>query len=430
MWFYNFWDIISTITESFSLLVIIDCFCQTPQIQRNINRIIWPAAYAAVVIWLTFFTDLGALKMFIGMSIIVAILKFAYRFTFHESLIIMEVSFVVMSMFPEALVVSLMSFICNGDITNTIGNVLILKWQLYVLTILVRCICLAVVYYLLHNFHYRLQRKDAFVLTIGFLLTFCVSFTSAYNYLNLQLEDTLILDLVTTVLCMYFIVQFLYTKNVSYLREQEQKDKMQIAQLNRQFDYYREKLKDEERVRSVYHDMKNHLLVLQQQIHSPETTTMVENLKSQVVMYENYTHTGNDFLDIILKDKAEKAREKKIDLSVSVNLNGVDFIEPLDISTIFGNGLDNAIEASEKLPEEQRAILVKAGRIQNFFSLMIENNCLPEDESVKNHSTDQDDFFHGFGIPNMKKSAEKYRGQLTTKCENGHFTLKILVPVP
>ena len=130
MWFYNFWDIISTITESFSLLVIIDCFCQTPQIQRNINRIIWPAAYAAVVIWLTFFTDLGALKMFIGMSIIVAILKFAYRFTFHESLIIMEVSFVVMSMFPEALVVSLMSFICNGDITNTIGNVLILKWQL------------------------------------------------------------------------------------------------------------------------------------------------------------------------------------------------------------------------------------------------------------------------------------------------------------
>ncbi len=29
--------------------------------------------------------------------------------------------------------------------------------------------------------------------------------------------------------------------------------------------------------------------------------------------------------------------------------NGVDFIEPLDVSTIFGNGLDNAIEASEKL---------------------------------------------------------------------------------
>ena len=58
--------------------------------------------------------------------------------------------------------------------------------------------------------------------------------------------------------------------------------------------------------------------------------------------------------------------------------NGVDFIEPLDVSTLFGNGLDNAIEASEKLPEEQRAILVKAGKMQNFFSVLIENNCLQD----------------------------------------------------
>lgn len=41
--------------------------------------------------------------------------------------------------------------------------------------------------------------------------------------------------------------------------------------------------------------------------------------------------------------------------------NGVDFIEPLDVSTIFGNGLDNAIEASEKLPEEQRGDTCESG---------------------------------------------------------------------
>ena len=63
--------------------------------------------------------------------------------------------------------------------------------------------------------------------------------------------------------------------------------------------------------------------------------------------------------------------------------NGVDFIEPLDVSTIFGNGLDNAIEASEKLPEEQRAILVKAGKMQNFFSVLIENNCLQDSGNTR-----------------------------------------------
>lgn len=187
-------------------------------------------------------------------------------------------------------------------------------------------------------------------MSVGFLLAFSVSFASAYGYLNLQQEDTLILDLATSVLGVYFIMQFLYTKNVSFLREQEQKDKMQIAQLNRQFDYYQEKLRDEEKVRAIYHDMKNHLLVLEGKLKLPETTAMIEKLQSQIAMYEDYVHTGNDILDIILKEKSELAREKKIALSVTADLIGMEFIEPLDISTIFGNGLDNAIEASEKLP--------------------------------------------------------------------------------
>ena len=227
-----------------------------------------------------------------------------------------------------------------------------------------------------------------------------------------------------------FLLLFLYQKNSTYLRCQKDIAQQEIRELELKYEYYKEKQKDEEKVRSVYHDMKNHLLVLQKQINSPETAEMVEKLQSQVAMYEDYEHTGNDILDIILKEKSETARERNIALSVIVNLNDVDFIEPLDISTIFGNGLDNAIEASEKLPEEQRAILVKAGKMQNFFSVRIENNCLQNSRNTKNRTTKADDFLHGFGISNMRKAVEKYDGQLTIKCENGKFTLKILIPIP
>ena len=253
---------------------------------------------------------------------------------------------------------------------------------------------------------------------------------SVYNVLNLSKIPHILIFFSLTIFILIFLIVFLYSKNTMFLREQEQKDKMQIAQLQQQFAYYQEKLKDEEKVRSVYHDMKNHLLVLQRQINSPETAEMVEKLQSQVAMYGDYEHTGNDILDIILKEKSETAREKHIALSVTADLNGVDFIEPLDVSTIFGNGLDNAIEASEKLPEEQRAILVKAGRVQNFFSVLIENSCLQNREYTKQRTTKNDDFLHGFGISNMRKAAEKYDGQLTIKCENEKFTLKILIPIP
>ena len=171
---YYFLDILSTISESFVVLVITECFCKESRFPKNISRIILSGASAALVICLTFFTDLGALKMFAVLSVTIALIKLCYQISFHESLIITEMSFVIMSILPESAATALMSFIYNGDITNAIGNIIILKWELYVLSILFRCICLAAAYYLLRNFRYCLQRKDALVLTVGFLLAFSV----------------------------------------------------------------------------------------------------------------------------------------------------------------------------------------------------------------------------------------------------------------
>ena len=69
-----------------------------------------------------------------------------------------------------------------------------------------------------------------------------------------------------------------------------------------------------------------------------------------------------------------------------IDIGGVDFIEPLDISTLFGNSIDNAIEASEKLPENQRVIAVKAGRVNDFISILIENNCVEKQAAEESRS--------------------------------------------
>lgn len=111
-----------------------------------------------------------------------------------------------------------------------------------------------------------------------------------------------------------------------------------------------------------------------------------------------------------------------------IDFGGIDFIKPLDISTLFGNGIDNAIEASEKLPQEERIILVKAGRVRDFVSILIENNCI-EEKAEHDRTSKPDDFLHGFGIPNMQKSAEKYGGTCITVRKGGKFALKILLPV-
>jgi len=202
----------------------------------------------------------------------------------------------------------------------------------------------------------------------------------------------------------------------------------QLKTMQMKHEYYKEKQHEEEKVRSIYHDMKNHLLVLENQSDIVETTKMAQVLRKEISDYENYVHTGCDILDIIIKDKSQKAKEKHIDFSVAIDFYYVQFIDSLDISTIFGNGIDNAIEATEKLPEEQRAVIIKARIIHDFVMILIENTCTDQSEN-KFRTSKEDKFMHGFGIGNIQKAVEKYNGECTSSCKDGKYTLKILIPV-
>ena len=430
MWVYQCLDILSTVVEMACLYIISGILLKESRFHTSLCKYILPIIMFMVTWILTWFSGLGAFKMPIIFIVAFTVLQVSYKESIYQTVIAIEIWFICCIFLVEAFVYPVSKFIFNNMLLVVIDGQNILRWEVYVIAIAIRIVSLIIIYEVLKNFKYKIKANDCAVLSTVFMIGFAALMFSVYNVLNLSKIPHILIFFSLTIFILIFLIVFLYSKNTMFLREQEQKDKMQIAQLQQQFAYYQEKLKDEEKVRSVYHDMKNHLLVLQRQINSPETAEMVEKLQSQVAMYEDYEHTGNDILDIILKEKSETAREKHIALSVTADLNGVDFIEPLDVSTIFGNGLDNAIEASEKLPEEQRAILVKAGRVQNFFSVLIENSCLQNREYTKQRTTKSDDFLHGFGISNMRKAAEKYDGQLTIKCENEKFTLKILIPIP
>ncbi len=435
MWVYQCLDILNTIVEMVCLYIISGILLKETRFHTPLCKYI-PQIIMFMFTWiLTWFSELGAFKMPIIFTLAVILLKIGYKESIYQSIIVTEIWFVCCVFFTEVFLYLISKFVYNDTVFVMVDGQNMLRWETYVDGIAVRIISVVVICAVLKNFKYKIKANDCAVLSTVFMIGFTVFMFSVYNVLNLNKIPHMLIIVGMAIFTFTYLVVFLYSKNTLYFREQEQKDKIQIAQLQQQFAYYQEKLKDEEKVRSVYHDMKNHLLVLQRhilqrQINSPETAEMVEKLQSQVAMYEDYVHTGNDILDIILKEKSELAREKSIAFSVSADLNGVDFIEPLDISTIFSNALDNAIEASEKLPEEQRAILVKAGKMQNFFSVLIENNCLQNSENTNIRTTKSDDFLHGFGISNMRKAAEKYGGQLTTKYEKGTFTLKILIPIP
>ena len=427
MWLYQILDIVSTIGEGFCLYVISRCLCKEPRFQSKINKFIPMIADIVLIYALTWFTELGAWKIPLIFVFAVAILKICYKDSIFQDITVAEIWFVSVVYLTEIICFGIGNWVYGNEQIVLVDGQPFTRWEIYTIGIVARFLVIGVVYLLLKNFKYKMQMKDSIILTAVFLIAFVISFLSAFSILNLGKASDLTLYISSGILAAIFMIIFMYSKNILYLRAQEQRDKVQIAQLQQQYAYYQDKLKDEERIRSIYHDMKNHLLVLENSQGTEATRQMAQELRSQIADYENYIHTGNSFLDIIIRDKAEKAREKHIDFSAFIDFSGVDFIEPLDISTLFGNGIDNAIEASEKLPEDQRVILVKAGQVQNFVSILIENNCSSE-EHADGHTTKADKFLHGFGISNMKKAAEKYSGTCTTTQANGKFALKILLP--
>ncbi len=192
--------------------------------------------------------------------------------------------------------------------------------------------------------------------------------------------------------------------------------------------FYKDRINEEERVRRIYHDLKNHLIILQGKQGTEEARQSIQSLQKEIESYENYRHTGNDYLDMLLRDKMRAAREKKIDFTASLQFGDGGFIDLLDVSTIFGNALDNAMEACERLPEDMRFITMKAGRLRDMLVITVENS-RRMDQLYDGKTTKKDRFLHGLGLINIRTAVEKYGGECVAKAENDIFVLKVTIPV-
>lgn len=114
------------------------------------------------------------------------------------------------------------------------------------------------------------------------------------------------------------------------------------------------------------------------------------------------------YVVIILKDKFAKAAEYGINIEDNVELIEIDFIEPLDLSTVFGNLLDNAIEACRLIEEpEKRQISISSKREHNLLIISIKNNKVCG--NIKNAPKK---VIHGYGLANVAAAVHKYGGEI------------------
>ena len=218
---------------------------------------------------------------------------------------------------------------------------------------------------------------------------------------------------------------------IEELRRRETLSQYQIASQQKQ---YAQLAAHQEDVRRLEHDRKRQLQLIANYLANGAVEEALDYLEEQEVEIDQkkLTITGYSLIDSVLASKKVLAQKQGIMLICEAHWQPELPLPEADLAIMLDNGLDNALEATAKLPETSgRQISVNFRQQLPLLHMVIRN---PVDKTVDTSqgfpaTSKKDTESHGFGLTNMDKLARKHGGAMVCECENQMFTVRIMVNI-
>lgn len=227
------------------------------------------------------------------------------------------------------------------------------------------------------------------------------------------------------------ILIVLYAEKAKTASDQRLQSELAEHHYTMQEQYYDQLRIEQEETRAMFHDINKALRAMRalaSEANSEganallmETHKIFEDLGSVV-------DVGNDVVNIILNEYRQLTEDAGISFTYDVSIPHILSVTAVDLYILLGNTLDNAIEACESLPEEERYIHLRFGTFHEILFLQIKN---PYAEDYPQRSKGKN---HGYGLQNVQRCVNKYEGHMATEQKDGVFTLWLrlngCIPVP
>lgn len=210
------------------------------------------------------------------------------------------------------------------------------------------------------------------------------------------------------------------------------KTDMELRMLSYQKSYYEEIEKNQQTVRKLRHDMKNHLNIIGMLIadeKTPEAKNYLTELNQEFAVTAK-TYCSNEVVNAVLNNKEQSAAEAQIRCEFQIDLAEDPQMEDIDLCALLSNTLDNAIEACRKIPEaSERFLSVKARCQKGFFSYKVVNSKANEvtEENGCFVTSKKDAGLHGIGLKNVKQIVAKYEGYVEVSYDEHSFTVVVMI---
>lgn len=232
-------------------------------------------------------------------------------------------------------------------------------------------------------------------------------------------------------ICCLFVLweQVDYKNKLNKQREQDLEKQIRLKQK----ELFRLRQDDVERINLICHDLKKQLEPLKLFADEKEQREYYEQVCRTIQSYDSQVETGSKVLDTLLSQKRLVCMKNNIELTCVADGKKMDFIQALDLYTILGNVIDNAIESVLLVSDEEKKVIsvsiwtkgnLLLVQIQNYF----ENNGLNFADGLPVTTKNAHDG-HGYGLKSVKKCVEKYNGSMDITVENNMFNLMIIIPI-
>lgn len=228
-------------------------------------------------------------------------------------------------------------------------------------------------------------------------------------------------------LIMYFVVQQMSKDNQTKLEYELMKEKEKYSKESMEIIK-----RSNEELREFKHDLKNYLLPLQEAMETMPQSEMAkvwEKINQKIEDVQTLIQTGNSYVDSMINTKITLARSEKVDVKCTI-LSKMEGIDDLEFCSVFGNLMDNAIEAERKVTEKKEIIIFveeKMGYLRLEIQNKIEKSVLNENSSL--NTTKKDTSSHGIGHKSVKRTMQKVGGALKYYETGDLFCAEAVFPI-
>lgn len=278
----------------------------------------------------------------------------------------------------------------------------------------------------------EIKLKNIYLLVLaGIILLVDIILNAFVVYIEEGYDKTYeIVTCIYNVLCclLVFYIQ-LSVVNARKMRQEIETASQLLHQARQQYDISKENIN---LINMKCHNLKHQVRQFAQK--GGIDGAAVSEIEDMISIYDAAVQTGNEALDVILTEKSLLCHSRGIKLTCMADCSELGFISDSDLYVLFGNAVDNAIEAVMRLGDEsKRYIGLTVHTVGALVTLNMNNYFAGEcefDADGMPLTTKSDKDYHGYGMKSIRAIVDKYGGDLSVVVSKDVFNLNIFFPLP